>query len=124
MARLRRPAEGGDPEALAATGTVGGGSAGGAGAAGCPSRPGAELARGRRLRLRLAAPVFSADPEGAVTTVAGASPGGGGGVAAAVEAAGRRPRRRRDDRAGAGARPAGQASAVRLPAARALRLPI
>src|SRR5258708_35312684 len=88
MTRLRRPAEGGDPEALAATGTVGGGSAGGAGAAGCPSRPGAELARGRRLRLRLAAPVFSADPEGAAATVAGALLGGGGGGGPPGEGAG------------------------------------
>jgi hypothetical protein len=116
MTRLRRPAEGADPKALAATGAGAGGtaSAGGAGTAGWPSRPGAELARGRRLRRRLAVPIFSGGPDVAVATAVGAaSTGGGGEAAAAVAAAGRRPRRRREGGAGVGAGPGGVASAVR-----------
>jgi hypothetical protein len=129
MTRLSRPAEGADPKALAATGAGAGGatSDGGAGAAGWPSRPGAELARGRRLRRRLAVPIFSGGPDVAVATAVGAAWTGGGGeaaaavAAAAVAAAGRRPRRRREGGAGVGAGPGGVASAVRGRAACVLR---
>src|SRR2546428_6161708 len=123
MTRLSRPAGATDTGALAATGAGGGGGASdaGTGVAAWPSRPGAELARGRRRRRRRAAPVFSAGPDVAVTESLGAASTGGGAEAAAGPAAGRRPRRRRDAGAGLGAGAAGVPSVVQARAACALR---